>query len=105
MRKIHIYIVLVVFGLISAVLPAAPAAAQASGDPPGLVVSEVQTTGLDATGVEVGTKEFVEVYNPSDLPLTATACQILPVFQLRRLLDRCGRLFWDGQYGHLGLVG
>jgi hypothetical protein len=73
MRKIHIYIVLVVFGLISAVLPAAPAAAQASGDPPGLVVSEVQTTGLDATGVEVGTKEFVEVYNPSDLPLTATA--------------------------------
>lgn len=53
--------------------PCMPAKAATQVVAPTLVISELQTTGQDAQEGDDGTKEFVEVYNPSDVALNGAA--------------------------------
>lgn len=81
MRKIIVNMVLGLFAF-SVTTGAAGFGRQASvhADPgaalPRLVISELQTTGLSEDGSEDGTKEFVEVYNPSLAPLDANGWKV-----------------------------
>jgi hypothetical protein len=78
MRKTITNVVLVLLTFSSAILPGWPGVAHAEQEtvPPPLVISEVQTTGLSESGIEDGAKEFVEVYNPSSLPLDANGWRV-----------------------------
>lgn len=79
MRKVTINIVLGVFAFsifIGVMGKQTVVYADSDTALPVLIINEVQTTGLSESVAEDGAKEFVEIYNPSSVPLDAKGWRV-----------------------------